>query len=109
MKPAKDADFETVRQWAMKEPVAITATSDSVRDNLSEVGLLAGYEWIKSNPGSHNKKDFRKHVKQAINQHIEDTKSVGAIEFGIGSIILLAVIQAIIGWIVRKLLDEWIS
>lgn len=103
--PSKDADFDTIRAWALQEPVSVKGCDSNTRDNLSERGLMAGYDWIQNNkPVSITKetrRTFKKHVKESL-----QNQPAG---FILSSIILMAVIQCIVGWLTRKLLDEWFS
>jgi len=110
----KSSSSEDIKVWAFRSTDEFNHIKSDKVSTLAEECLSEGLAWLQSQPKDSlgpqtdkqtqkaKRKEMKKHIREAIRPR-ED--SYGCI---FGSIILIAVLNAIISWVVRRLLDDYI-
>jgi len=107
-------NFEDIRAWAMEDAPELDGENSSEKKNLSEICLRFGHDWVRIQPQKNSGKKLTKLEKRQQrqeckkyfkNRYLSEPQPVG---FLLSGVLFTIILNAVIGWVVRRLLDDWI-
>jgi len=104
--------YEEIKDWAFSDAPELEGDFSQEKRNLAEDALRFGYEWCTMQPVEslmsrnrheyiNNRQECKKYIKEKI---LSNKESSG---FILINFLFVAVLNAVIGWVIRKLLDNW--
>lgn len=105
-------DFYEVKTWAMQDAPELEGAFSEEKKKISEEVLQIGLNWVKMESYQAGTTDADRHHRRLMckkyikNKFLEKQRSAG---FVLEELILYIILNAVIGWVIRRLLDNWLD